>query len=424
MNLPLIIPDNQITLLSGDVWIVYVIGIIIWILYNVFKEKDEKNQLAEEIASIPQLEIKVTKTKLPEETKLGPMPSFKVEFKGWVDHPTDPTIKLNLFIKDVYLNDEGEEKFMPVLCPVLPDWTEGTTRSLRITEEINTSPFGHFKEFTHFIFIPIEYLSGPFKGKRKLRFSIVATDVDAQSDWGTFSKDQVSKIRHIASTDIDHTFTEVGFLENFLNREQIENLSIKIALAIAASDGNLDQKELNVIKEWANLSTTKLEEKETKEKKKKLSNFIKEAYVEAKSKKISVSGLIEELNDKAIKEQKYELVDLLLKVVSADDELSKEEDVMLNKIVKKLGIDQKTYNQMKNKTIASVGKIETDDYSSGSDEQLLGLSDEVTNEEKCKELRKLYSKWNGLTNSSNKQTKTRAKEMVKKIATLRSKYNC
>ena len=43
MNLPLIIPDNQITLLSGDVWIVYVIGIIIWILYNVFKEKDEKN---------------------------------------------------------------------------------------------------------------------------------------------------------------------------------------------------------------------------------------------------------------------------------------------------------------------------------------------------------------------------------------------
>ena len=81
MNLPLIIPDNQITLLSGDGWIVYVIGIIIWILYNVFKEKDEKNQLAEEKASIPQLEIKVTKTKLPEETKLGPMPSFKVEFK-------------------------------------------------------------------------------------------------------------------------------------------------------------------------------------------------------------------------------------------------------------------------------------------------------------------------------------------------------
>ena len=137
-----------------------------------------------------------------------------------------------------------------------------------------------------------------------------------------------------------------------------------------------------------------------------------------------MSGLIEELNDKAIKEQKYELVDLLLKVVSADDELSKEEDMMLNKIVKKLEIDQKTYNQMKNKTIASVGKIETSDYSSGSDEQLLGLSDELTDQEKCKELRKLYSKWNGLTNSSNKQTKIRAKEMVKKIANLRSKYNC
>jgi len=424
MNLPLVVPNNTVNLLDGNIWIIYIVGIIIWIFYSVIKEKDEKKALQEEIASIPQLEIKVTKTKLPEEIKLGPMPSFKVEFRGWVSHPTDPTIKLNLFIKDVYLNDEGEEKVMPISCPVLPDWTEGTTRFLRLTEEINTSPFGHFKEFTHFKFIPIEYISGPFKGKRKLRFSLVATDVDAQSDWGSFSEDQVSKIRHIANTDIDHTFTEVGFLENFFNREQIENLSIKVALAIAASDGNLDQKELNIIKEWANLSTTNLEEKEAKEKKKKLSKFIKEAYVEAKSKKISVSGLIEELNDKAIKEQKYELVDLLLKVVSADDELSKEEDMMLNKIVKKLEIDQKTYNQMKNKTIASVGKIETSDYSSGSDEQLLGLSDELTDQEKCKELRKLYSKWNGLTNSSNKQTKTRAKEMVKKIANLRSKYNC
>jgi len=55
---------------------------------------------------------------------------------------------------------------------------------------------------------------------------------------------------------------------------------------------------------------------------------------------------------------------------------------------------------------------------------LLGLTDEMTDKEKCKELRKLYSKWNGQTNSTNKKIKSRAKEMIKLIAELRSKYNC
>ena len=135
--------------------------------------------------------------------------------------------------------------------------------------------------------------------------------------------------------------------------------------------------------------------------------------------------MIDDLNDKAIKEQKYELIDFLLRVVSADDNLSREEDAMLNKIVKKLDIDKKTYDEMKNKTLATVKTIQA--ATSGdknSDEGLLGLTDEMTDKEKCKELRKLYSKWNGQTNSTNKKIKSRAKEMIKLIAELRSKYNC
>ena len=81
---------------------------------------------------------------------------------------------------------------------------------------------------------------------------------------------------------------------------------------------------------------------------------------------------------------------------------------------------------MKDKTLAKVGTIETSASSSegSANEQLLGLSDDLTDKEKCKELRKLYTKWNGQTNSSNKKTKSRAKEMIQLIAELRSKYNC
>ena len=404
-----------------DGWIVYLIIFIGWIVFKaIVSDRNEKK-----INSIPPLSVKVTKTTTPEDMNLGPLPCFYAQVKGWVSHPTDSKILLNLFIKDIYEDEDGNEKVMPLTCPAIPVWTEGTTRFLRISHEMDTSPTTYYPNWTHFGYVPIEYLSAPYKGKRKLRFTLVATDTDAVSEWGTYAEEESHKIRHIATTEINHSFTEVGFLEIILNREKIENLSIQIALAIAASDGHLDQKELNEIKAWANLTTIGMEEEEEKEKKKRLTKFIKQAFLEAKNKKVSVSGLIDDFNDKALKEQKYELIDLLLKVVSADDELSKQEDAMLNKIVKKLEIDQKTFNQMKNKTLASVGSIETANSSdSNSNEQLLGLSEDLTDKEKCKELRKLYTKWNGQTNSSNKKIKSRAKEMVELIAQLRSKYNC
>lgn len=425
--LPIIHPTNQVVLLDAG-WVLYLIILGAWFVYSIVNDNKKKKlleDLQEEIKNIPQLSVRVTKTKMPEELKVGPLPCFWVELKGWVSHPRDEKIKLNLFIKDVYNNEEGEEKVMPLICPAIQQWTEGTSRFLRISHTINTSPDGHYQNWTHFGHVPIEYLSPPYKGKRKLRFTMVATDTDAESHWGSYDESQQEKIIHIGSTEINHTFKEVGFLENILNREKIENLSIQIALAIAATDGHLDQKELNEIKSWANLCTTNLEEDAAKEKKKRLSKFIKQAYEEAKAKKLAISSLIDDLNDKAIKEQKYELIDLLLRVVSADDNLSREEDAMLNKIVKKLDIDKKTYDEMKNKTLATVKTIQA--ATSGdknSDEGLLGLTDEMTDKEKCKELRKLYSKWNGQTNSTNKKIKSRAKEMIKLIAELRSKYNC
>lgn len=192
-------------------------------------------------------------------------------------------------------------------------------------------------------------------------------------------------------------------------------------MCIAAADGRLQQKELDVIKDWANLGTVHLEEDRAEEKKEEYSKYIKSSYNKAKAKKLSLSDIIEEINEKAGREQKYETLDLLLKIAGADDKLSKDEDIMLNKIVKKLELDEQVFNEMKNKTLATVGKIET---SKGSVEGLLGIKKDMSDKEKCKELRKQYSKWNSQTNSSNDKIKERAKEMVKIIADLRTKYNC
>ena len=44
---------------------------------------------------------------------------------------------------------------------------------------------------------------------------------------------------------------EIGYLEELVNKSKVEDLTIKLAMTMAATDGHLDQKELNVIKNWA-----------------------------------------------------------------------------------------------------------------------------------------------------------------------------
>ena len=76
---------------------------------------------------------------------------------------------------------------------------------------------------------------------------------------------------------------------------------------------------------------------------------------------------------------------------------------------------------MKNKVVASVDQIETLEKPS---ETTFGLTDDMTDKEKCRSLTKQYSKWKGQTTNKDPKRKKRAKEMVKAIADLRKQYNC
>ena len=192
-------------------------------------------------------------------------------------------------------------------------------------------------------------------------------------------------------------------------------------MTMSAVDGHLDQKELNVIKNWAKSLTLELDSEKAEVKKKHFSKFIKQTYKEAKERKISISKIVREFNEHASKGQKYLAIELMLNVASSDDRLAKEEEQFINKIAKTTGINLKTFKDMKNKVVAKVGKV---DFSEKPSEDSFGITDEMDKKEKCKVLRKEYTKWNSQTTQRDPKRKKRAKEMVKAIASLRKKYNC
>ena len=251
------------------------------------------------------------------------------------------------------------------------------------------------------------------------RFCIVTNQSGVSR--GLIDQDDLNKIHYNAYDFYNLSTKEIGYMEELTNKSKVEDLTIKLAMCMAATDGHLDQKELNVIKNWAKSLTLELDEDKAEEKKKHFSTFIKETYKEAKSKKISISKLVSEFNDKASKGQKYLAIELMLDVASSDDRLAAEEEKFINKIAKTTGIDLKTFKDMKNKIVAKVGKL---DLSEKPSEETFGITIDMDDKEKCKILRKEYTKWNSQTTQRDLKRKKRAKEMVKIIADLRKQYNC
>ena len=395
--------------------IIGVIWAVIWFFNTISKDNHEKK-----IAEIPKLSLEVEKGKAPEKFKLENVECFNLNLKGWINNSKQNEIKIIIHAYDNTNLPEGQLQGLPLLC-TWNAFQDEKSRVLKLQSTWPTSPNTYLPNWTHFVSIPVDSITAPYKGIRNIMFRAIAGEPSLNTNLGEIDKDEVKKIMHFSEYYLQHTFKEPGYMDAISNREQIEELSVEIAVAFATADGDLQKEELNIIKKWIADKTATLEEKKSKERKNTLSEIIKKSYKNAKAKKISVSSILNQMNEILNKSQKYEIIELLLNIASSDNKLSKEEDALLNKIVKKLEVDEVIFANMKNKTIISVDEIDT---STATSESIFGIKEEMTNEEKCKLLRKHYSKWNAQTNSNNPKTKNRAKEMVKLIASLREKYNC
>ena len=402
------------------VWVVIIIGWVV--IKTIFSAAfgggggSVSDLDRQELIDKLRLQLKVTEEVPPKDRGLPAEKHIAVKVKGLIGHPTDSQIKVFLTIHDN--TDLSDDDFgIPVLS-AHPSFAEKNNRVFNLSATYDTSPDTYFPDWFDFIYIPKDLLLPPYKGKRKLKFNYTACDVNTEVSHG--GHDDLEKIKYNASVIYNFTAKEIGYLEEFKNRDKVEDLTINLAMNMAASDGHLDQKELNVIKDWAKSLTLELDEDKAKERKKHFAKHIKDTYKEAQSKKTSISKLVSEFNDKASKSQKYLAIELMLNVASSDSKLAKEEEQFVNKIAKSIGINLNTFKEMKNKVIANVDKI---DFAEKPSESSFGITDDMDDAEKMKILRKEYTKWNGQTNHKDPKKKKRAKEMVKIIADLRKQYS-
>ena len=268
---------------------------------------------------------------------------------------------------------------------------------------------------------PVSIVIPPNRGKRKLKFVVSATKLNAEFDNGKIKnkKDLYFEVETLFYLN----FEEPGYLDAEQYEGDINEKIVQLGMAVAYSEKKINTQGIEAIKRWINTEIIwKNYFEETIDQKIKYSFLLKNTHELLKNNKLSLSEIVKEINYKSSVSKRYDAMNLLLNVAGSDDRLSKEEDKLLNNTARALELDLSRFQQMKTSTIANIETIE-ESYED-SEETIFNFSKDMTDAEKCKKLREEYTRWNRQTNNSNEKIRNQARKMVELTANLRKKYNC
>jgi len=286
---------------------------------------------------------------------------------------------------------------------------------------------GYFDNFRNLFLIEESELIPPFKGKRHIKFKFNIVKLDSIFKDGVTSEKNILFETH---TTYIIDYKRDGYLDIPTKVSEIDVGTIQLGLALVNVNGSIERAEFGKIKQWIEdknkwglneiYNPEILDDLENIKRKAYYNQLLKYSFDKIKDKKLTLSQIVKKFNQNSYLNEKYEAINLLLQIVSADNKLGKEENELLTKIVRSLEVDEIEFNKMKEKIIATVDTIDENE----SHETLFNITPKMTKNEKCILLRKEYTKWNAQTNNSDVKIKARAKRMVEIAAQLRTKYKC
>ena len=283
--------------------------------------------------------------------------------------------------------------------------------------------------------IPFSTMVFPKYGKRKLSFRCylctekqkfdlssgrilkkdeISYDEDRQfifDDEAEFDVSDYPELLAYHSSSIDAFYKQPGYLE----KKQKENIDLKIALYFCFEKDNKKKTLiLNKIKENIRYGSINDEENIYK------ILSLKKNYDLFSSSTFDPKKIAEQLKKNLIIEERYDLLDKLLNFAVDDETFSEYENDLIDNVAKILDVKNEKYNEIKKRITASAKFV---DFGKNLGESIFGINNDMSLEEKIKILRKEYSRWNALTNNSDKLIRNRAREMRDLAAKLRSELS-
>jgi len=209
--------------------------------------------------------------------------------------------------------------------------------------------------------------------------------------------------------------TEFGYLDIEENILRAKTLAVPLAFAVGAADNNLLDCKVELIKKWTkdsidiSHSTGRAGSKLDKALNKTVSFF-------RAGKKIDCCKICKGIAQIVPLGQRYEILELCLRVAQADGKADQQEVALLKKFATWLQVDMERFQSMMEK-ILPVGIHESEDA-----QTILGVTSDMDKEQTRQLLNKEYRKWNARVTSSDSDIQTQADQMLKIIAEARREY--
>ena len=388
----------------GSIVIVGIIGIIA----AFTRKEDLQNGTGGSevpVSGRPLLSNTVFQTYVHEEMKdFGELalPVFTVEMQGPVPAPVNncPVIKtITLF--DI---TKGEEDQQPVLCSLDNLQYQDTVAFFSASPDVLPYTMSLLQNWQPLLSVPIETLTFPARGRRRLRFTVVISAAGSNSILarGTF--------------DLLYMNEKPGYVDSQKSRLRAAELAVKLAVSVSAVDGSFAGTEGRVVKNWIQKRIASTPANKQEDVKKKLNDAVESAmFAAGKCDPGDILHLCRELIDMHpipadSMGDKYDVLELCLNVASADGTAKGVEMDLVHALADMMGVDKERFRTMTEK-ILPVDIMETEDTA-----KLLGLDPSWSREKKRKHLRSENRKWRALATHKDKKKQEQARKMQELIA--------
>lgn len=327
--------------------------------------------------------------------------TFKIDIKGIIEGRSD-NFDMK-FVVQMFDTTNGE---YPILS-TFEDFQETNSRAFFFESKVETLPYKEtvLNDWFNVVSIPKFFLEFPKKGKRKIKIKVFVIDANTRN---ILAKDTM---------ETTYMAEEKGYLDRAKDIEYFEEMAIKTAMIVSASDGNMDDDEANVVKDWIKRRLSYFNEDRQIEEKSRLNGYIREIYTDIESDDVDIYEVLEGIENIASEGEKFELFQLCLDVAQADGEADEAELKIIHDIAEYIDLDRKQFRSMIEKTLPV-----TMHTAEANDETLLGIDSSMTDKEVKKHLREQYKKWNSRVASNDAEVRKQAEKMIHLIAEARKKY--
>jgi tellurite resistance protein len=331
---------------------------------------------------------------------------LKVQIKGSISVPSS-NYETTFFVKAIDITGGKESPIFSLIerFQIEDSTLFGYTEKLEIpyTETL-------FKEWATVMEVPVMFLEFPRKGNRTIKLETFIFDKLAHT------------LKHeVAIVSIQNNSN--GYLDVVENREKFEKIAIKTAFWVAYSDGDIHESEANVIKGWASRRLSEYNQEHKEKHKSRLNLYIKNGYAEGSSSNIRLKDILNGIDDIASDGEKYEILELCLKVASSDGVAEDAELKNIDHLAKFLGLERAKYQLMIEKELPiTMHASKNNSNNIDAIETRIGITPDMSIEEKRKHLIKEYAKWNARVSNADPKIREQAEEMIKIISEIRKKY--